>query len=111
MTGFRLSKRSRNFLLWTARLALVAYLVQLIAIDHWHTHPGEIAGVEDSSAHAAHCHGAGDCSDGGGSTATIVSDAARLPVPPAPLRLSHETTAFMPGDIFIAMPYEPPRAA
>ncbi len=51
----------RNFTVWTARLALVAFLVQVIAIDHWSSHFENVTGVEGSSAHVQHCHGAGDC--------------------------------------------------
>jgi hypothetical protein len=111
MTGFRPSPSIRKFLLWTARLALVAYLVQLVAIDHWHTHPGEVYGIEGTAAHAAHCHGAGDCSDGGAAAAPALLGRASLPVPPAPTALPAVEGAVTPDAAYAETPLQPPRAA
>jgi hypothetical protein len=111
MTGFRLSHSSRRFLLWTARLALVAYLVQIIAIDHWHRHSGEIVGVEGSAAHVSHCHGAGDCSDSGASVAPALSGRGTLPVPPVTLTVLAAETDHRPKSTFTETLLQPPRAA
>lgn len=111
MTRFGLSRRTRTFLLWGARLALVAYLVQLSAIDHWHTHITDVVGVEGSSAHVQHCHGAGDCSDGGG--ALIPADAvlATRQLPPMTTFGVAAASQLTPQAAFIAPPSEPPRSA
>jgi hypothetical protein len=111
MTGFRLSHSRHRFLLWTARLALVAYLVQIIAIDHWHRHPGEITGVEGSSAHVSHCHGAGDCSDSGAVAAPALSGQGTLPVPPVTLAILAAEIDHLPKSAFAETLLQPPRAA
>jgi hypothetical protein len=111
MTGFRLSYSSRRFLLWTARLALVAYLVQIIAIDHWHRPPSEITGIEGSSAHVSHCHGAGDCSDSGAVAGPALSGQGTLPVPPASLTVIARETDRLPASHYTETLLQPPRAA
>jgi hypothetical protein len=111
MTRFGLSRRTRNFLLWTARLALVVYLVQLSAVDHWHAHAGDIVGVEGSSEHVQHCHGAGDCSSGGSAALSVYSEPTTLPVPPVQTTRLEQTSQPVPHAAFISPPSEPPRAA
>lgn len=111
MTGFGLNRRSRTFLLWTARLALLAYLLQIMAIDHWHVHPTDMVGVEGSVAHAAHCHGAGDCSDGGAAATLAVSDVATMPLPPSASWIATAGLERLPAAAFIETPYRPPRAS
>ena len=111
MTRFGLSRRTRFFLLWTARLALVVYLVQLSAVDHWHSPIGNIVGVEGSSAHVEHCHGAGDCSTSGGAALTANAEPTTLPVPSlVSLRLEN-ATQLRPLAVLISPPVEPPQAA
>ena len=111
MTRFGLSRRTRFFLLWTARFALVAYLVQLAALDHHVTQFDAVRGVEGSSAHVQHCHGAGDCSTSGGTALAVSNLPATLP------RSSHVTFAIetrsqpAPISAFITPPTEPPQAA
>ena len=111
MTGFRLNKRTRTFLLWSARLAFLAYLFQLMAIDHWHVHPADIVGIEGTSAHVAHCHGGGDCSDSGALAGPAVTEQATLPLSPPTLPLEMIDDAGRPTAVFIETPYHPPRAS
>lgn len=67
-----------------AQLAVFAMLFQIIAIDH-HLQPevNSVRGVEGSSAHQMHCHGAGDCANGGagGMSAITVVTPITLPQP------------------------------
>jgi hypothetical protein len=111
MTGFRLSPSTRRFLLWTARVALLAYLVQIIAVDHWHRHPSDLFGVEGSSAHVAHCHGSGDCSDGGTLSSPGLSESATLPLPPSPMSAIAPDRNHTPGAAYSETLLQPPRAA
>ncbi|HWC30647.1 MAG TPA: hypothetical protein VG845_11265 [Dehalococcoidia bacterium] len=112
MTTLTLSRRTRTFLLWTARVAFLAYFVQLIAIDHWHTHPSDILGVEGTSTHVEHCHGAGDCSDGGGAVSNPAQAAqASLPLPSPSLTLGVADNVVAPRAAYTETPGEPPREA
>ena len=111
MTGFRLSPKGRRFLLWTARLAFLAHLLQIIAVDHWHAHPSSIAGVEGTAAHVAHCHGGGDCSDGGGVAGPALPVAAMLPSERSSLTVSDAEGPRRPATAFTETPVQPPRAA
>ena len=111
MTGFRLTPKVRCFLLWTARMALIAYLVQIGAIDHWHTHPADIFGGEGTSAHASHCHGGGDCSDGGAVVSPALSEHATLPLPPSSTALLATEPVTVPAAAFAETLLQPPRAA
>jgi len=111
MTHFGLSRRTRFFLLWAARLALVAYVVQLSAIDHWHTHFGDIEGVVGSSAHVQHCHGAGDCSTSDGATISANAELATLSIQPAATFRIETVSQLTPDAAFISPPSEPPRSA
>jgi hypothetical protein len=110
MTHFGLSRRTRTFLLWSARLAFLAYFVQISAMDHWHTHITDVLGVQDTSAHVQHCHGAGDCSTSDVSTISANAELeTRLIQPAAYFRI--ETVAQLtPEAAFISPPSEPPRA-
>ena len=110
MTRLGLSRRTRFFLLWTARLALVAFIVQLSAVDHWHPHFGNVLGVEGSSAHVEHCHAAGDCSTGGSAALTAHAEPMSLPLPPVVSFGIEASTLLAPQAAFISPPGEPPRA-
>jgi hypothetical protein len=111
MTGFRLSPNTRRFLLWTARLAFLVYFLQITAVDHWHGHPVDVFGLEGTSAHVAHCHGAGDCSDGGAVPSPSTSAPATLPVPPVSLATIAAEARGIPPAAQIDTPLRPPRAA
>jgi hypothetical protein len=45
-------------------LALLAYVFQTAAFDHWHADPSNVFGYEGTSLHAVHCHAdTADCAD------------------------------------------------
>jgi hypothetical protein len=111
MSYFGLSRRTRTFLLWTARLALVVYLVQLSAVDHWHADFSDVVGVEGSSAHVQHCHGAGDCSSGDSAAFSVASQPVALPVPSLFTYGLENPSQLAPRAAFIAPPIQPPQAA
>ena len=111
MIGFGLSRHTRTFLLWTARLAFLAYLLQLSAVDHWHSHFSDVVGVEGSSAHVMHCHGAGDCASMGGAEFALSAQPATLPVPSTHSLRFESAAQDMPEAAFISPPSEPPQAA
>lgn len=108
MTYTELSCRTRTYLLWTARLALVAFVIQLAAVDHWHS---DLSGVEGSPAHAEHCHGAGDCSTGGGAAIALSAQPAPLPRSAALTVGLESPTTIAPQTVFFTPPSEPPQAA
>jgi hypothetical protein len=95
-----------------AHLALLVYIVQIVAIDHWHPNPADASGVPNSNAHILHCHGASSgCADGGAFLAPTVASHALTPLPPAP-RLQQVVPSFaLPSDVVVATPHQPPRAA
>jgi hypothetical protein len=111
MTRFGLSRRTRTFLLWAARLALLAYIMQLGAFDHWHSHFDGVVGVEGSSAHVQHCHGAGDCSAGGGAALVADNLPATLPRAAGITYAFESASQAAPLSAFITPPSEPPQAA
>lgn len=111
MSYFGLSRRTRIFLLWTARLALVVYLVQLSAFDHWHSRFGDVVGVEGSSAHVQHCHGAGDCSTTSDPGLSANAGPTTLPSPSLLSFGLPATSDLTPQAAFISPPSRPPQAA
>jgi hypothetical protein len=111
MTGLRLSPRTRRFLLWTARVAFLAYLIQIMAVDHWHRHPANVFGVEGTSAHVAHCHGGGDCSDGAVASSPGLADNAILPMPSSTLTVKAMDGDGTPEAAYAETLLQPPRAA
>jgi hypothetical protein len=111
MSYYGLSRRTRSFLLWTARLALVVYLVQLSAVDHWHSHFADVVGVEGNSAHVRHCHGAGDCSTTSDPGLNANAGPTTLPVPSVVAFGALLTSESTPQAAFISPPSEPPRPA
>ena len=108
-TGF--NRRTRNFLLTVAQLALVAYLFQVAAIDHWRVDASHVRGVEGTAHHVAHCHGVSACAEHGGSGTTAVLPVALVPMPPPPVLEQTASKQITPADTFIATPHLPPRAA
>jgi L-alanine-DL-glutamate epimerase-like enolase superfamily enzyme len=112
MSGYRLSPRNRRFVLWVAKLALVAYIVQIMAVDHWQVDVSHITGVEGTASHAHHCHGGGDCSSGGGgAVSTALTTAAQTPLPPAPTIADVVSSERIPASVIPSIPFEPPQAA
>jgi hypothetical protein len=110
-------RRSETLLLAIGQLILIAYVFQVAAFDHWHTHPTtDVAGVAGSSAHAAdhseHCHGAASsCADSGGGFAQFSADqAVRLPSSTPSLVLSTDAGILTPPGASITTLTEPPRA-
>lgn len=82
-------RRGHTFFVTVAQLALVAYLFQVAAFDHWQIDPSHnVTGVEGSQTHVIHdnhCHGSGgSCADGAAASAYVkFAEAVSLPVQPA----------------------------
>src|ERR671919_1212772 len=106
-----LSRRSRLFVLWFAQLALIAYLFQLAAIDHWQPDPHRVVGLEGSGSHAQHCHGAGDCSDSGVSGPVLTPSVLKIGSPPSVGPSFLALTRARANDPILAIPTQPPRAS
>jgi hypothetical protein len=106
-----LSSRSRRFVIVVAHVVLLAYFFQISAIDHWHSHVGDVVGVPNSNAHVMHCHGAASgCADGA-TDSPVVDATALIPIPPASLYQAFDLAVATPGSVFLASPDQPPRAA
>ena len=106
-----LNQRTRDFLLIMAQLAIIAYVFQILAVDHWFYDPYH--SHAESQLHSQHCHGdLGGCSDGIGSAPTsAMGDIVVLPSPKLPTLASNIDAIASPDEAFIAAPYQPPRAA
>ena len=100
----------RRYVLWMAHLALVIYIAQIVAIDHWGADPAETASVPNSNAHALHCHGTSSCADGA-SLSTAMLKPAVSPLPPEPRVYTLTPAVPQPNEALIETPLEPPRAA
>jgi hypothetical protein len=98
----------RRYVLWMAHLALVIYVAQIVAIDHWHSDADNTAA--HSTQHAAHCHGSSSCADGA-SVSTAMLKPAVNPLPPEPRLYNIEPSAPSPDDTYVDTLLEPPRAA
>ena len=106
-----LSSHSTRFVIVVAHVVLLAYFFQISAIDHWHSHVGDIVGVEGTNAHVMHCHGAGGgCADGA-TDSPFIDATALILIPPAPLSEAIEPSFAIPGAVYLASPDQPPRAA
>jgi hypothetical protein len=108
------ARRRRAFLATIAQLALVAYLFQVAAIDHWHASPDmDIYGYEGTQTHIAHCHGdLSSCADTVSSP--LVAGGEQIVVLPTPpiAHLTDSTSGQASAhDVFIPTPSDPPRAA
>jgi len=101
---------SRCFVLWMAHLALMVYVAQIVAIDHWHADPADAVGIPNSNAHVTHCHGTSSCAEGGALTPASLA-AALTPLPPEPRLYSIAPSVASPVDAFVDTLLEPPRAA
>lgn len=96
-----------------AQLAVFAILFQVIAIDHhWHPDVNSVRGVEGSSAHQMHCHGAGDCANGGGGgmSATTIVTPVSLPLPSENFAFKYQVEDEQADSTAVAPDLNPPRA-
>ena len=105
-----LSAKQRVLVVWLARLALLVYVFQLGAIDHWHARTDAVTGVVGSQVHAAHCHSeTANCADSS-SLAGSLADVTLLPMlPPARANTVLERPD-SPREAFLALPLQPPRS-
>src|SRR5262245_13923220 len=104
----RFSTNTRRFLEWFAVLALVAYGLQITALDHWPDHsPAEAY----TASHAAHCHGAASgCSDSSDFPGTL-APVALSAIPPVFVLGNLPQHSAAPANPFLDAPRQPPRAA
>ena len=100
----------RRFVLWMAHLALVIYVAQIVAIDHWHPDPADAVGVPNNNAHVMHCHGSSSCADGA-SVSTAMHKPVTDPLPPEPRLFNFVPSVTAPADAYVVTLLEPPRAA
>lgn len=100
----------RRYVLWMAHLALVIYIAQTVAIDHWHADPAETVGIPHSNSHAKHCHGSPSCADGA-SLSTALLKTSVNPLPPEPRLYRIEPSVPTLDDAYFDTPLQPPRAA
>ena len=111
-------RKGHTFFVAIAQLALVAYLFQIAAFDHWHVDPSHdvtgLTGSQEHVIHDNHCHGgSGSCADGAGGGMAYVkfAEAVFLPEPPSVIVRSASTE--LPS--LSATPFEtmtpPPQAA
>jgi hypothetical protein len=98
----------RAFIGAGARLSLLIIVMQLVAIDHWHSDVASVVGVENSQQHALHCHsGVAGCSDVSGLIG-LVTEAAILPNVALPDARIVEVDTDTPSGAFIPAPDRPP---
>jgi hypothetical protein len=102
-------RRLRLFLLWSARLVLLAYVFQIGAFDHWSPSPSDVVGVMDSSAHVAHCHGGPGSCAGDASVVASIGEVALLPLPPSLVLAESLPASSAHTSAFLSPPSQPPR--
>lgn len=108
MKATHLSRRTRFLIQWVARLALLAYIFQVGAFDHWHSHEIDLTAA---STHSAHCHGvASGCADGGGLAGTL-AEVPLTAIAPAPLFRVETPERVSVFEVFLPAPEQPPRSA
>ena len=102
-------RRQQTLVLWLARLALLVYVFQIGAIDHWHANPESTHSLAGNQLHAAHCHSAtANCADSSSLTGSL-HDVSLIPLlPPAQAQTVAEAPA-SPNEAAIATPHQPPR--
>ena len=111
MTTQALPRRLRLLILWSARLALLAFVFQTTAIDHWHRDASLLEGVVGTQLHALHCHvGSGSCADSAGMVGSL-TQASLTPIPPPPLTSAAPAVEPSAPDSPLTLTDEPPRAA
>src|SRR5688572_11336645 len=97
----KLTPGLRRYVLWMAHLALVIYIAQIVAIDHWHSDPSATVGIPHSNSHAKHCHGSSSCAEGA-SVSTAILKPAITPLPPEARLYRFEPSAASPDDAYVA---------
>jgi hypothetical protein len=111
MSAAGLSRRQHALVLWLARLAVLVYVFQVGAIDHWHVDPDRVSGLVGSQLHAAHCHSdTANCADSSGLTGTLAELRLTPLLPPATAQLVVDAPA-SPVEAMVLTPHQPPRAA
>jgi hypothetical protein len=104
------SRRIRFFLTWAARLIVVAYVFQLAALDHRHADTSHVRGVEGTSQHVMHCHGAAaGCADGAGAVVAI-AEVTLTPAAPQPALYDFVAASLAPSDVLLPVETQPPQA-
>ncbi|HLF71803.1 MAG TPA: hypothetical protein VI759_06600 [Dehalococcoidia bacterium] len=104
-------RRYRRFIYVTAHVAVLFYVLQIIAIDHWQVNPADAIGVEGSSAHVVHCHGdVSGCAESGG-LVSLLDATATMPLPPAAFLSPITAPDTIMIDVVLTLPDQPPRAA
>ena len=104
------TRKNRLLVLWCARLALLAYVFQTAALDHWHANPADVYGYEGSSLHAVHCHAnAADCADSASLNGSL-TQTALTPVAPSSFQYELPSSLFAFADPSASIPDEPPKA-
>jgi hypothetical protein len=111
MNGTLPGRRYRRFIVVTAHVAVLFYVLQIIAIDHWHANPADVIGIPGSQAHVVHCHGdVSGCAESAGLTSTL--DETRIvPLPPAAILAPIEASEEISHTVILPLPDQPPRAA
>ena len=89
-------RKGHTFFIAIAQLALVAYLFQIAAFDHWRVDPSHditgVTGSQEHVIHSDHCHGdGGSCADAGGSAYVKFAEVISLPEPPSTVARSATT--------------------
>jgi hypothetical protein len=93
-------------------MVLVVYFFQVVAVDHWHTDPADVRGVEGTSRHIAHCHGdASGCSEGASALVGTLTDDSLTPLPPSPLLRDAAVDTVIYVEALLPQPEHPPRAS
>jgi hypothetical protein len=94
-----------------AHLALLIYVAQIVAVDHWHPNPADVTGVPNSNAHVLHCHGGQAGCATGAVMAPTVAASTLTPLPPAPRLQEVAVSVETHRDAVVATLHTPPRAA
>jgi hypothetical protein len=118
MKSMASGRRGHTFFVTIAQVALVAYLFQIAAFDHWQIDPAHdvtgVTGSQDHVIHDNHCHGgAGSCADGAGGSMAYVKFAEVVTLPEPPTLAGHAVTTDLPalsGSSFDTLT-PPPQAA
>ena len=111
-------RKGHTFFITIAQLALVAYLFQIAAFDHWRVDPSHdvtgVTGTQNHVIHDNHCHGGtGSCADGAGGSMAYVKFAEVVTLPQPPSLVGHSVTTNSPtlvGSTF-ETPTPPPQTA